>query len=197
MKRAFDSVLEFKEDAREVFGRIFPFHQRARVREMENGQLVDYTEEFLPGCTQRMRQVAQRRGGGPTWISFTIDHDSAFDSRLGFCTNMNEEDDGAYGTFRLYDGPHLPKVRSMLMESHKGLSVEFSDVATPVISNGGALRQRRQINVAHVTATPIPIYEAAGILAMRDGDAMDMGTPNLDAALALLAEFRPQPVDAA
>ena len=104
---------------------------------------------------------------------------------------MTEDADGAYGSFRLYDGPHLPKVRSMLAESHTGLSIEFTDVAAPVVD--GSLRRRRQINVSHVTATPIPAYPSAGILAMRAAGDVDVaaGTPNLDRVRAMLADLKP------
>jgi hypothetical protein len=79
----------------------------------------------------------------------------------------------------------------MLAESHTGLSIEFSDVAAPLVD--GALRRRRQINIDAVTATPIPVYASAGILAMRAGDALDGPTPNLERVRAMLAELNPTP----
>jgi hypothetical protein len=189
MRRAFDSLLEVREDGREVYGRMVPIGVRAHVREtVEDGTIDEYDEEFLPGCTERMRQVAKRRGGAPAWIRFTLDHESQMDARLGFCSAMTESDDGAYGTFRLYDGPHLAKARSMLAESHTGLSIEFADVAPPRVT--GDLRQRRQINIAAVTATPIPVYADAQILALRSDAVPELvGTPNLDAVAAMLADL--------
>jgi len=191
MRRAFDAELEVRGDGREVFGRMFPIGEVAHVRELDEAGVLDsYDEVFLPGCTQRMRQVAASRGGSPAWIAFTVDHDRAFDARLGFCTELTEDDSGAYATFKLYDGPHLPKVRSMLDESHKGLSIEFTDVAPPFVD--GDLRQRRQINVSHVTATPIPVYASASILSVRavDDPLEGAATPNLDAVRAMLDELR-------
>jgi hypothetical protein len=193
VRRAFDTVLEVRDEGREVFGRMFPIGEAAHVVELdEQGQRDEYDELFLAGCTARMRQIAASRGGSPAWIQFTLDHDEAFDARLGFCTEMTEGDDGAYGTFRLYDGPHLPKVRSMLDESHKGLSIQFTDVAPPRVEGG--LRMRRQINISHVTATPIPIYASAGILSIRADEQLELGpTPNLDAVAVMLAELRREP----
>ena len=188
MLRAFDAQLELSADGREVFGRMVPLNEVAHVREMVGDVLDEYDEQFLPGCTERMRQTAKRRGGGPAWIGFTLDHDRSFDSRLGFCTDLVEADGGVDGTFRLYDDPRrLDKVRSMLAESHTGLSIEFTDVAPPHID--GALRSRRQIHIAHVTATPIPVYASAKIMAVRaDGDVLaSAGTPNLDTVRAMLA----------
>jgi hypothetical protein len=189
MLRSFTTTFELSADGREVFGRMFPFAEVAHIREMADGELDEYDEEFLPGCTARMRQAAQQRGGHPTWIGFTLDHDRSFDSRLGYCVEMVEADGGVDGTFRLYDDPsRLDKVRSMLAESHNGLSIEFIDVAPPTIT--GNLRQRRQIHVSHVTATPVPVYESARILAMRSEDEgpLIVGTPNLDRVRAMLAE---------
>jgi len=187
MLRAFDASLELSADGREVFGRMFPLNEVAHIRELLDGQLDEYDESFDPGCTVRMQQTAKRRGGSPAWIGFTLDHERAFDHRLGFCTELTERDGGAYGRFKLYDDPtRLDKVRSMLAESHTGLSIEFTDVAPPIID--GNLRRRRQIHISHVTATPIPVYSSAKILAVRSDDDPLGGTPNLDRVRALLAE---------
>jgi hypothetical protein len=174
------------EDGRLVEGRIFPFGRSAHVIEMVDGELDEFDEEFLPGCTTRMRQVAATRGGTPAWIRFTVDHERTFDARLGYCIDLNEADDGAHGAFRLYDGAQLAKVRDMLGSSHNGLSVEFSDIAPPVIE--GSLRQRRQINVSAVTATPTPVYDDARVLSVRaeDNPLAVAGTPNLDKVRAML-----------
>jgi hypothetical protein len=135
-----------------------------------------------------MRQVAAQRGGQPAWIRFTVDHERTFDARLGYCVDLNEGDDGAHGAFRLYAGAQLGKVRDMLSTSHNGLSVEFTDIATPVID--GPLRRRRQINMLAVTATPVPVYDDARVLSIRaeDNPLAVAGTPNLDQVRAMLAE---------
>ncbi len=190
MRRAFTSDLEVSDDGRTVTGRMFPFNKVAHIRELDDaGQLDEYDEAFLPGCTVRMQQIAHRRGGQPAWIKFTVDHLDNFDARLGYCTVLEEKRDGAWGTFRLYDTPQLTKIRSMLDESHKGLSIEFIDAAPPLIE--GSLRQRRQINMSAVTATPIPVYAEAGIVSVRGVDAPDFNaTPNLSELDRILAELR-------
>lgn len=189
MIRQFDTGMTLSDDGRSVFGRMVPFGEARHIREFVAGQLDEYDEEFLPGCTARMRQVAMSRGGAPAWIRFTVDHEAGFDHRIGYCTTMTESDSGVDTTFRLYDDPaRLDKVRSMLAESHTGLSIEFDDVAPPRVD--GALRQRRQINVTAVTATPVPVYASARVLAVRaDEDPLAAaGTPNLDRVRALLAQ---------
>lgn len=188
MIRSFDSPLTLTDDGRNVIGRMVPFGEVRHIREMIAGDLDEYDEEFLPGCTARMRQVALSRGGSPAWIRFTVDHEQGFDHRIGYCSAMTEDGDGVNTTFRLYDDPvRLDKVRSMLAESHTGLSIEFDDTAAPRID--GDLRQRRQINVSAVTATPVAVYSNARVLAIRaeDDPLAAAGTPNLDRVRQMIA----------
>lgn len=190
MIRSFASALSLPEDGdgRTVIGRVLPFGDVQHIREMVNGELDEYDEEFLPGCTAAIRQTAQKRGGAPAWIRFTVDHEQDFGHRIGFCNSMVEDAQGVNASFRLYDDPgRLDKVRSMLHESHTGLSIEFDDRAAPLID--GTLRQRRMIEVFAVTATAVPIYPSARVLSMRGGNSpmADMSTPNLDQVRDILA----------
>lgn len=192
MRRSFDTEWTIAgEDGRLVHGRLFPFGEVTHIREtVAPGEVDEYDETFLPSCTARMRQVAAARGGAPAWISFSYDHDRSFDARLGHCLTIAEEDDGAYGTFKLIDPePRLSRVRAMLTESHRGLSIEFADIGRPL---SGPLREHRQINIADVTATPVPVYDTARILQLRaEEDPIDSaGTPNLDAVRSLLDGLR-------
>lgn len=82
----------------------------------------------------------------------------------------------------------------MLTESHTGLSIEFDDVGAPL---DGMMRRHRQINVAAVTATPVPVYATARVLAVRDENdpLAAAGTPNLDRVREMLAAYAlPSPV---
>ena len=188
MLRSFDTTLELAADGREVVGRILPLGTRTHIRETgPDGNLDEYEEEFLPGCTERMRQTARARGGHPAWIRLTLDHGQTEDARIGYCTALHEADGGVDAVFRLHADPwRLDKVRSMLAESHTGLSVEFEDVAKPTIT--GTLRQRRQIHIGAVSATPIPVYPSARIYAVRADELELGGTPHLDAVRAFLAD---------
>jgi phage head maturation protease len=180
------------DDGRHVEGRIFPFGEIGHVREVINGELEEYDEEFLPGCTTLIRQTAARRpGGSPAWIRFTVDHELSFDARLGYCTELTESEDGAHGHFRLYDGPQLAKARDMLNSSHTGLSIEFDDVRAPIVE--GTLRRRKQINLFAVTATPTPLYDSARVFSVRsEDDVTPLPTPNIDAVRAMLVANFPE-----
>src|SRR5262245_8998907 len=114
--------LSFRDDGRTVDGRIVPFGEVAEVtdRDPTTGELVRYRERFLPGCTEYVRQQAAKRAG-PSWIGLNLEHDGRLGARIGFATALEERDDGAHATFRLYESDDLAKVRSMLEESHTGL----------------------------------------------------------------------------
>jgi HK97 family phage prohead protease len=193
MLRSFDTSLALSDDGREVLGCVVPFGQVARIHERTlDGTVDEYEEEFAPGCTARIRQDAARaRNGWPSWVRFTLDHERSLDHQIGFCTSLVETEAGAFGTFKLHADPYrLDKIRSMLEESHSGLSVEFTDIARH--PDTGPLRVRRQIQLAAVSATPIPVYADARVLAVRaeDVELVPASTPNLDAVRALLARVQ-------
>jgi phage head maturation protease len=182
-------ALQLRDDGRTVHGKIVPFREAARVTQRSaDGKIESFDEMFAPGSLTACCQLAQRRGNAG-WIALNLDHDESFDARVGYATELEQREDGGYATFRLFDGPQLPKVRSMIEESHKGLSVMFDDVAKPRIVGG--VRERVQVYLHHVAATPSPVYSGAGVLAMRsDGGAATLGTPALDETDAWLERER-------
>lgn len=199
MKRSFD-VGEWhirSDDGRIVEGRIVPYNEVETVyeRDRESGELVKFKERFLPGSCDAMVQAAAKRGNA-SWIALLMEHNEHdFDSNVGFALSLDSRADGAYATFKLHDGHDLPKVRSMLAESHTGLSVSFADTRVPHVDDG--LISRRQVHINHVAATPTPVYASAKVLAMRsaidgDGDLVPNihGTPNLDAVKEWLASMK-------
>ena len=176
------------DDGRTIDGRIVPYNEATEIVELKDGEIKRYTEMFLPRSCARMVQAAGRRGNA-SFISFVLDHSESFDNRIGHCAMMYERDDGAYATFRLYDGKDLAKVQSMLRESHDGLSVFFGDIKPPRVEDG--ITKRVQVHVSHVAATPSPAYNNARILAMRDdAEPVDDGTPALDEVMAYLESIR-------
>ena len=191
MLRSFDTTLSVSDDGREVVGTIVPFGQVAHVRERTLDGIDEYDEEFWPGCTAKIRTDAAKRlpHRQPSWIRLTLDHERSLDHRIGYCTTITEDDAGVQAVFRLHADPwRLDKIRSMLCESHTGLSVEFADIARK--PDTGSLRIRRSIAIDAVSATPIPVYAGARVLAVRSEDVELMPidtTPNLDAVRAMLA----------
>lgn len=164
----------FRDDLNVVEGRMVPYNESALV--VENGEV--FYEAFDPGSVTRMLQFAKRRGNAG-WIAFNLDHDETFDNRIGYARSIESREDGAWGAFKLYQGPDLPKVRSMLEESHTGLSVMFHDLVPAREVDG--VRHRVQVSISHVAATPMPTYAGAVITAVRSVDPVDLGgTPALD-----------------
>lgn len=152
---------ELRDDGRSVLGRIVPFNEPAVV--IDRGER--FREQFLPGSLTRMCQVIAKRGNAG-WVSLNLDHDEGFDARIGYARMIEQRDDGGWADFKLYRGPQLDKVRSMLEESHTGLSVMFDDIAPPKVLDG--IRSRVQVVISHVAATAFPVYRGAKITAMRD-----------------------------
>jgi hypothetical protein len=93
--------------------------------------------------------------------------------------SIEQREDGAYAIFRLFDCDDLRKVRSMLQESYRGLSISFAS-KNPQTLNG--VISHRSIMMNHVAATPAPAYQGAAITGMRGDGPIDLGTPLLDEA---------------
>lgn len=189
--RAFDlGGLEAVDgDGRTVAGRIVPYDEPARVVEPnEEGEIVEYREVFTNVSLVKMLQGAKARGGDFRFVRFTLDHRDELDHRVGYATDIESRDDGAYATFRLYDDHSLPKVQSMLAESHRGLSLEFIATRKRAWSADPEVVERLGVHIGAVTATPDPMYAGASILSVRgSGEPPEVGTPALDELLAYLA----------
>ena len=183
--------LMLRDDGRTIEGCIVPYGEVAEVveRDPETGDLSRYKEQFLKGSFARMAQGVARRGNA-SFIKFVLDHDEdSFDAWVGHAVDLRSEDDGAYATFRLYEGRDLMKVRSMLEESHSGLSVNFGDIRPPKVLDG--VVSHVQVVINHVAATPVPVYSGAGITSMRSTDGTQVeGTPLLNDVRAFLAQVR-------
>lgn len=191
MKRSFAAgELMLRDDGRTVTGRIVPYNEPTLITEVDRdtNSLVTYREQFLPRSCLAMAQSVAKRGNA-AFISFLMEHADGFDAKIGYATDLQDADDGAYGTFRLYENRDLLKVQSMLSESHTGLSVNFADTKQPRVIDD--VVSRVQVHVDHVAATPTPCYATAGITGMRASDSVTVdGTPNLDAVMQWLADNR-------
>jgi len=179
-----------RDDGRTLEGCIVPYGEIAEIVERDSlsGELKRYREQFLPGSLARQAQGISRRGNG-AFIWLNLDHQMDFDSKVGHCTSLRSEKDGAYASFKLYPGNDLAKVKGMLRESHTGLSVNFADYRPPKFIDG--IVSRVQVILDSVAATPTPAYAGAGITAMRAfGGEMEHGTPELDRVRLMLAELR-------
>lgn len=194
MKQTFIRAAEFQlrsdGDGRTLEGRIVPYGEVADIVEVDEStsELVRYREQFLPHSLAAVAQGFQARGG--RFIPLLIDHNDNFDNMVGHCIDLRSEDDGAYASFRLYDDERLMKIRSVLSESHKGLSIQFKDIREPKLIEG--VVSRVQVHVGHVAATPSPAYVGAGIASIRSNDSDDLvdDFPKLNGIRAWLQQER-------
>lgn len=193
MKQQFIRTAEFaiRDDGRTLDGRIVPYGEIADIVELdqETNQLVRYREQFLAHSLAAMAQGFKARSGKGLHVPLLIDHNDTFDNLIGHAVALESRDDGAYGTFRLYDDANIIKIRSILNESHTGLSIAFKDTREPKLVDG--VVSRVQVFVGHVAATPSPAYATAGISSMRSTDETPMNiTPSLDDVKQWLADQR-------
>lgn len=186
-----------RDDGRTLHGRIVPYGQTATVLDIDDDtkQPVRFREQFLPHSLAAMVQGFRARGGDSSvrsncFVPLLLDHRDNFDSMIGQAIELTDEDDGAYATFRLYDDDRLTKIRSVLTESHTGLSVMFRDTRPPRLL--GDVVSRVQVHIGHVAATPTPAYVGASIDSIRSNEAPVIDTPKLSDVRKWLDEQRQQ-----
>jgi HK97 family phage prohead protease len=184
-----------RDDGRTLHGRIVPYGEVADIVEIDEttNAPVRYREQFLPHSLAAMVQGFRARGGDASkrsncFVPLLIDHRDNFDSMIGQAVELTDENDGAYATFRLYDDDRMTKIRSVLTESHTGLSVMFRDTRAPKLVDG--VISRVQVHIAHVAATATPAYSLAGIDSIRSSEMPIVETPRLSTVRAWLDEQR-------
>jgi HK97 family phage prohead protease len=172
---------ELRDDGRTLTGCIVPYGVIADIAEMgDDNQIVRYREQFLPHSLAAMAQGFNSRGGKVSresrcFVPLLLDHRDNFDSMIGHAVELTDQDDGAFASFRLYDDANITKIRSVLTESHTGLSIAFRDVKQPRMIDD--VVSRVQVHVGHVAATPIPAYVGAGIESLRNAAGPVSETP--------------------
>lgn len=180
-KQSFIRPAEFqlRDDGRTLEGMIVPYGEVADIAELDDaGDVVRYREQFLPHSLYNMAQGFKTRGGKGMNVPLLIDHNESFERMAGFATMIESRDDGAFATFRLYDDSNIVKIRSILSESHTGLSIGFRDIRDPKLING--VVSRVQVFVGHVAATPVPTYANAAIGSIRSNEVVESPRPELE-----------------
>ena len=171
---------QFRDDGRTLDGCIVPYGEPTDVVDItDDGEMIRYREQFLAHSLYNMAQGFKARSGKGMNVPLLIDHNESFERMVGYATMIESRDDGAYATFRLYDADNIVKVRSILSESHTGLSVQFRDIREPKLIDD--VVSRVQVFVGHVAATPSPAYAGAAIGSIRsNGEVVETPTPTLN-----------------
>jgi len=167
-------------DGRTVFGRIVPY-----------GEEVPFVDQYDGGIVKRERFVRgslASQASNAAWarVMLSFQHDDGFPNTIGYGRAIEEHDDGAYAAFRLYEAD-APKAREMILNSHKGMSLEFEPRQN---ERDGDVIVRKRVHVRRVGVTPDPAYAGAEVLAVRERNDIPIATPNLDLARARIAELQ-------
>ena len=171
-------------DGRTVIGRIVPF-----------GETCDFIDEH--GRWRKERFVRGSFMDAPKWwhrVNLVFEHSAGpeFRNILGHGARVDEDEDGAYGVFRLYK-QDADKAREILETTHKGLSIEFASIEHRDADDG--VVERHRVRVYRVAAVSDPAYQLAHVLGVRGASSpppepVEVSRPNLEAAQAILAEMR-------
>jgi len=175
------AAMELREDGRTVFGRIVPYGEVAQVFDLSG---EPYNEVFVRGAFEGAMKVPER-------IDLRYSHSGSFDNVLGQASNLEERDDGLYGTFRLYESVST-RAREVLQGHAKHLSVGFFPIKS---RKRQGVVERVKAYLEHVAATATPAYAGAGVLAIREDVVTEERehpgeTPNLDQVQRYLEEVR-------
>lgn len=164
-------------DGRTVYGRVVPYGEVIEfVDPYDNDRLK--RERFVRGALARQAEAWHR-------VTLTFEHHAGFRDTIGYGRSLQELDDGAWATFRLYESD-ASKAREALTTSHRGLSLEFLSLADRLAGDG--VIDRTRVHVQRVAAVPDSAYMGAGIVAVRSAEPV--ATPNLDAVLAELETLK-------
>jgi HK97 family phage prohead protease len=186
-------------DGRTVVGRVVPYGETISFVDAYDGNKIKQ-ERFVRGALAK-------QAGSSAWarVLLTYEHDDGFTNILGYGRELREQDDGGYGSFRLYEAD-AGKAREMIENSHRGLSVAFATRKRGRTDPDGVV-VRDDVRVERVGITNDPAYSGAKVLAVRNQDGLavpvpvllapdppeQVPTPNLDHARALLDELRRGP----
>jgi len=184
--RTFDTTFDVEGDGRTLLGRIVPYGETISFVDPYDGKVKK--ERFVPGALAK-----QSSPGAWGRVGLSFEHDNGLSNHIGYGHSLEERDDGAYASFRLYE-TDAPKVREMLEHSHKGMSLEFNPRSKDRSGSDGVI-VRDNVRVRRVGITDDPAYTGAKVLAVRERDDFDdedevVATPNLDALRAHLSLLR-------
>lgn len=177
--RAYDvSELVLDDDGRTVEGRMVPYNVVQHIRDVHG----EYDEVITPVGMAPMFQGFRANPRAVRSVEFQLTHSENLERLIGCGEEMRDEPEGPYVRFRLYERDDINFVRSVLRESHDGLSIDYGCRVRRTRPDG--VIEPLGIHVFAVAATPTPTYATARIMAMRERpEPPPPPTPALDTML--------------
>lgn len=167
---------EYRDEGRTLVGLIVPYDSPTVVTTRDG----TYPESFVMGAF-RTDIIGAERVGNAHWVKLTLEHDQSLGNRLGYGSALEESREGLIGTFSLY-ASEAAKAQEVIGETHKGLSVGFLPLSGGAkLSDDGETVVRTRCRLDHVAVTPVPAYEGARVLALREEQAgVELERPRLE-----------------
>jgi HK97 family phage prohead protease len=165
LHRAFAADIT-QRDGREVFGRIVPYNQPARVAADPPGLrwAIDrpYVEQFEFGAMKRAAKAPDR-------VMLAGEHEGAESllTQLGYGREITEEQDGAYGVFRVFKTVDGDKALELVDGGvWRAFSLGFLPMVAPKMTADGVVT-RTQVHVSECSLCREGAYKGAEVHGRR------------------------------
>lgn len=156
-------------DGNKLVGKIVPWGEEAEVFDAQpDGTIDHYMESFERGAFDA--QARSGNAGTIMKISMFDEHSGGF-GKVGYALDLEDRDDGQYGTFRIVD--RLPAIKQMIDDGINGLSMRFipKKGCERMISYSPVKRMvRTAAHMVHVALVSEPAYVSARVQALRKAD---------------------------
>lgn len=178
--RMFQAELAEGGDGRTIDARVVPYNTPARVADPPGFE--PYEEMFMPGAFQAQTRAADRV---KIWLNF--EHDQGLRGIVGHGVELQDRDEGLYGSFRVHENADGDKALGFVREGLlTGLSLEFASLRAKVVDG---VVQRTKAHIDKVSLCRFPAYAGAEVLAVREAPVVveaDRPAPLPDEMLELL-----------
>lgn len=146
-------------DGRTIEARIVPYDEPAEVADPPT--YVPYQEKFAAGAFDKQINAASRV---KVWLNF--EHQPGLQGIVGHGVQIEDRQDGLYGTFAVHDNPDGDKALRMVRDGLlTGLSMEFASLKARTV---GGVVERLRAHLDRVSLCRIGAYAGAQVLAVRE-----------------------------